>query len=396
MRTALVVIGIWGVVGGGFTARAADPPQFQEAASHSATGLALNVHATPVPNPLQFLCGVQAPYGEWDAAAKLIAGLSTNGYSLPPEQKAAWDRHAAITDKSWATWQSRYLNRIDAWRRRTIERRWTTDLAFYPFSGPDAANIFTFFPDAREYVLIGLEPVGCIPAGLGDYTPRYFSALRRSLEASLTINFFRTNDMQRDFNAENLRGVLPALLFLIARSGHSVVSVTPVTITHEGNVVRPREDVLGETSGVEIQFTNGRQVRRLMYFSLNLNNSRLSRKPGTQKYLAGLPEADTLIKSASYLLHRPYFSLVRNTILSKSRLVVEDDSGIPFRFFNQSSWDVRLHGAYTEPIDLFSNCRQDDLKQAFDTRTDVQPLDFAIGYGHVRASNLLVATKRGR
>jgi hypothetical protein len=202
--------------------------------------------------------------------------------------------------------------------------------------------------------------------------------------------------MQRDFNAENLRGVLPALLFLIARSGQTISTVTPVTITREGHVARVRDDVQGETSGVEIQFTNGRQVRRLVYFSLNLNNSRLSRKPGTLKYLASLPEADTLIKSASYLLHRPYFSLIRNTILSKSRLVVEDDSGIPFRFFNQSSWDVRLHGAYTVPIDLFSNCRQDDLKEAFDTRTDVQPLDFAIGYGHVRDSNLLVATKRGR
>ena len=353
-------------------------------------------HSRSTPPKLQFLCGVQAPYGEWDAVAKFIAGLSTNGYSLSPDQKAAWVRHAAITDKSWATWQSRYLNRIDAWRRRTIERRWTTDLAFYPFSGPDAANVFTFFPDAREYVLIGLEPVGCIPAGLGDYAPQYFSALRRSLEASLTINFFRTNDMQRDFNAENLRGVLPALLFLIARSGQTISTVTPVTITREGHVARVRDDVQGETSGVEIQFTNGRQVRRLVYFSLNLNNSRLSRKPGTLKYLASLPEADTLIKSASYLLHRPYFSLIRNTILSKSRLVVEDDSGIPFRFFNQSSWDVRLHGAYTVPIDLFSNCRQDDLKEAFDTRTDVQPLDFAIGYGHVRESNLLVATKRGR
>jgi hypothetical protein len=161
-------------------------------------------------------------------------------------------------------------------------------------------------------------------------------------------------------------------------------------------VVREREDVRGETSGVEIQFTTGRRVRRLVYFSLNLQNARLGRKPGTQKYLACLPEADTLIKSASYLLHRPYFSLVRNTILSRSRLVVEDDSGIPYRFFNQSAWDVRLHGAYNEPIDLFRNWRQDDLKLAFDSRPDVLPLDFAIGYGHVRGSNLLVAARRSR
>jgi hypothetical protein len=364
--------------------------------AQSVPTLAVAAHLTPAPpSQLQFLCGVQAPYGEWPQITQFIAGISTNGYSLPPDVRAAWDRHAEVTNASWTNVQGRYLNRIDTWRKRTLDRRWSTDVAFYPFSGPDAANVFSFFPDAREYVLIGLEPVGCIPAGLADYTPRYFSALRRSLEASLTINFFRTNDMQRDFSADNLRGVLPALLFLIARSGYSVTNVTPVVITREGSVERVRDGVKGETPGVTIQFTDGRQVRRLSYFSLNLQDSRLKRKPGTLKYLAGLPETDTLIKSASYLMHRPYFSMIRSTILSKSRLVVEDDSGIPFRFFDQSAWDVHLHGAYTEPIELFSNWRQDDLKVAF-SRPDVQPLDFAIGYRHIKESNLLVAARRGK
>jgi hypothetical protein len=364
--------------------------------AQSVPTLAVAAHLAPAhASQLQFLCGVQAPYGEWRQISQFIAGMSSNGYTLPPDQREAWDRHAEVTNSSWANVQGRYLNRIDTWRKRTLERRWNTDVAFYPFSGPDAANVFTFFPDAREYVLIGLEPVGCIPAGLADYTPRYFSALRRSLDASLTINFFRTNDMQRDFSPDNLRGVLPALLFLIARSGYSVTSVTPVVITREGAVERARAEVKGETPGVTIQFTDGHQLRNLSYFSLNLQDSRLKHKPGTLKYLAGMPETNTLIKSASYLMHRPYFSMIRSTILLKSRLVVEDDSGIPFRFFDQSAWDVHLHGAYTAPIELFSNWRQDDLKVAF-SRPDVQPLDFAIGYRHIKESNLLVAARRGK
>jgi hypothetical protein len=367
---------------------------YAQSAPASTPTLAVAAHLTPsAPAGLQFLCGVQAPYGEWTQISQFISGISTNGYSLTPEQRAAWDRHAEVTNASWNTLQARYLNRIDTWRKRSVERRYVTDVAFYPFSGPDAANVFTFFPDAREYVLIGLEPVGCIPAGIADYTPRYFSALRRSLEASLTINFFRTNDMQRDFGSENLRGVLPALLFLIGRSGYSVTAVTPVVITKDGAVERAREDLKGETAGVTIQFTNGRQVRKLSYFSLNLQDSRLKKKPGTMKYLASMPETDTLIKSASYLMHRPYFSMIRATILAKSRLVIEDDSGIPFRYFDQSAWDVRLHGNYDKPIDLFSNWGQDDLKNAF-ARPDVQPLDFAIGYRHIRESNLLVAARR--
>jgi hypothetical protein len=351
--------------------------------------------AKPAAAKLEFLCGVQAPYGEWNPVAQFVSGLNSSMYSLTVGQKTAWTRHSEIATASWANAQAHYLDPIENWRERTLGNSRSSDLAFYPFSGPDAANVLAFFPDAHKYVLFGLEPVGCIPAGLADYNAGYFSALRRSLDAILTVNFFRTNDMEVDFSSANLRGVLPALLFMVSRSGYSIVDVTRVAITSEGSVERCDTEVPGQTHGVAIRFTNGHQkVRELYYFALNLQDSRLRRKPGAMKYLASLPEADTLIKSASYLLHTPYFSVLRNTILAKSRVVVEDDSGIPFRFFDTSAWDVRLYGTYTEPIHLFSNWRQDDLELAFASRQDVRPLGFAIGYRHIKESNLLVATHR--
>jgi len=350
----------------------------------------------PGPSPLKFLCSVQAPFGEWAPLAQFLSGMNSSVYPLPADQKAAWNKHAELANVSWASAQTRYLDPIHSWRERTFDKSMTTDLAFYPFSGPDAANVLTFFPNARQYLLIGLEPVGCVPAGLADYNADYFSALRRSLEAILTVNFFRTNDMQVDFNGANLRGVLPALLFMISRSGYSVVDVTRVTITAGGSVERASKEVAGETSGVVIRFLDQHQTaRELYYFSLNLQNYRLRRRPGTMKYLASLPEANTLIKSASYLLHSPYFSLVRDTILLKSRMIVEDDSGIPFRFFDASTWDVRLYGTYSEPITRFKKWHQGDLESAFASTTDVRPLGFAIGYHHPKESNLLVATHRG-
>ena len=352
-------------------------------------------HSPSTASKLQFLCSVQAPYGEWNPLAQFVSGLSSSAYSLPPDQKAAWTRHAELANASWANAQAHYLDPIDNWRERTLGSSGSSDLVFYPFSGPDAANVFAFFPDARKYVLVGLEPVGCIPAGLSDYNAIYLSALRRSLDAILTVNFFRTNDMEVDFSRANLRGVLPALLFMISRSGYSVVDVTRVAITAGGSVERSDNDVPGETHGVAIRFANGHQkVRELDYFALNLQDYRLRRRPGAMKYLASLPQADTLIKSASYLLHTTHFSLLRDTILSKSRVIVEDDSGIPFRFFDTSVWDVRLYGTYREPINLFSNWRQDDLQLAFASSRDVRPLGFAIGYRHIKESNLLVATHR--
>lgn len=342
------------------------------------------------------VCGVAAPSGAWDPFARFLSGISDSSFSsaMAEDQKAAWTSYSDASKAGWQVVNKRFMARIGSWRQRSLASE-ASPVAFYPFSGPDAANVLTFFPNAREYVLIGLEPVGCLPSGIEDYNTAYFSDLRRSLDAVLSVNFFRTNDMSHDLREASVSGVLPLLLFLVTRSGFTVIDVAPITITAEGNVLRIAGPVKGETAGVALRFTDqSGEMRTLRYFSLNLQNSRLNRKPGTVKYLSQLPPSDTLIKSASYLMHKSYFSTIRNTILTKSRVIVEDDSGIPFRYFDESAWDVQLYGAYTEPIQMFNHWRQDDLKLAFESRTDIQPLNFAMGYRHIGESNLLVATRR--
>jgi hypothetical protein len=349
------------------------------------------------------LCAVQAPNGAWDPFARFLAGMNSDPYSpaLTPEQRAAWKDYSRIAGADWNGLQKRYLDHIEAWRSRYLNAVPSPQAGFYPFSGPDSADMLAFFPDARQYVMIGLEPVGCLPSGLEDYTGDYFTDLRHSLEPVVAMGFFRTNDMSRQFSGETVNGVLPLMLFLMARGGFTVVSVTPIAINAAGQIapdsspsVAPNQPKI-ETHGVAIQFSDARHgVRTLQYFSLNLQDSRLKKRPGTMKYMQGLPEMGTLVKSASYLMHKEYFAGIRSLILSKSRTVVEDDSGIPLHFFDRTAWDVRLYGSYSEPIALFKNWHQEDLKEAFSSGGGVQPLDFAIGYRKLSQSNLLLAFKR--
>src|SRR5277367_2195173 len=79
-------------------------------------------HSRRAPSKLQFLCGVQAPYGEWNPLAQFISGLNSSAYSLSMDQKAAWTRHAELATASWANAQSHYLEPIDNWRDRTLEK----------------------------------------------------------------------------------------------------------------------------------------------------------------------------------------------------------------------------------------------------------------------------------
>jgi hypothetical protein len=342
-------------------------------------------------------CAVQPPGGKWNAAAQWIAGSDDGAFlsALSPEQLAAWGNFSKLANADWAKLRKLYLDHIDVWRNRNLGNAPSRQTAFYPFGGPDAANLLTFYPDAHDYILLGLEPVGCVPSNVTDYTPDYFAALRRSLTSVVSSGFFITADMRRDVTKTDLNGVLPLLLFLVSRAGYSITDVSPIGISPTGAMGPAASLPKVETYGVAIQLSDSRHgVRTLRYFSVNLDNAPLKLKPGTTAYFEGLPETITLLKAASYMMHHSNFSTIRTTILSKSRLVVEEDSGIPYRFFDQAGWDVRLFGTYAEPIQIFKKWNQDDLKAAYATTPGVQPLDFAIGYRHKGQSNLLVAVRK--
>ncbi len=353
-------------------------------------------------------CAVQGPVDNWDATAQLIAGVSGTSFtaSFNDDQKSAWTDYSKTAAADWNRLKRRYVDRIMAWRAKYLQKSPPTDVVFYPFSGPDATNAMAFFPDAREYVLVGLEPVGCVPSKPEDFAPEYWPALRQGWQSAVSMGFFKTEDMQHDLTEGSASGVLPILLFLIARAGNSIVGVQQVGVNASGSIVPlPDAPPSGpaakndgpkvETRGVAIQFKDPKRgVRTMTYFACNLRNQRLEKKPGTTKYLNGLPPGGTLVKSASYLMHKKYFSDVRGIILARANVVIEDDSGIPYHYFDPAAWDVHLFGAYDMPIKLFEQGFQDDLKAAYDANKDIQPLDFPFSYKfRTGESNLLLAVK---
>jgi len=41
-------------------------------------------------------------------------------------------------------------------------------------------------------------------------------------------------------------------------------------------------------------------------------------------------------KATSYMTHKAQFSMIRDQVLAKSDAILQDDSGIPYRFFQRS------------------------------------------------------------
>lgn len=81
-------------------------------------------------------------------------------------------------------------------------------------------------------------------------------------------------------------------------------------------------------------------------------------------------------------------------ILAAADVVIQDDTGIPYRYLNRSPWHVRLYGQYNKPIKGLGFGYQADLEAAYKAKPDLAPLPFPFGY-HWRGqkSGLLIAER---
>src|SRR5208282_3818574 len=99
----------------------------------------------------------------------------------------------------------------------------------------------------------------------------------------------------------------------------------------------------------------------------------------------------SLIKSASYLLHKANFAGVRKLLLNKSATILQDDSGIPLTYFEATKWRLQPFGHYDAPISMFANFYQPRMAELFQSASS---LDFGIGYRwRKNESNLLLAQR---
>src|SRR4029077_7510990 len=138
----------------------------------------------------------------------------------------------------------------------------------------------------------------------------------------------------------------------------------------------------------KIVFSDGTGPKQtLYYFSTNLADGSFERS-GFSAFLAKLGPADSLIKSASYLLHKPDFSGVRKLLLDRSVTMVQDDSGIPLAYFGKR-WRLLAFGHYAGPIPMFAGFYQPQMAGLFQ---GANPIEFGIGYRwRKNESNLLLA-----
>jgi hypothetical protein len=330
-----------------------------------------------------------------DDTARFLAGMPPSADSplTPLTQDPSWQRHARFFDTAFGQLEQRQLSKIRTWTDANLAAPQPT--MFYMFSGPDFLYADVFYPKAVTYVLSALEPVGAVPdltkVSRGSIASNLYD-IEQSLGSILSFSFFITKEMKTDLQAGPISGTLPLLYVFLARSGKTIRDVRLIALDDKGATYFANENAgTNVTRGVRIVFASGDgQEKTLYYFATDLSN-RGVKSSGFLQFCQTLAPADSLLKSASYLLHTGNFTIARDFLLANSATIIQDDSGIPLHNYNPKKWRFLPFGRYAGPIDKFPGTYQPKYAELF---RRAQPMDFGIGYRwRTFESNLLLSIK---
>lgn len=365
------------------------------------------------------LCGaLLAASGAREAAASDLAetarflagkGVASDSSLADHARTQSYTDYAEQLRSGWKQFQQPNLERMRTWWTDRAPVNYAT--VFYPFSGPDIGNALAFFPDADSYLMFGLEAPGSIPdlQAMGDEAiGSGLNELKASLSTILQVNYFFTKAMEKKLGKGSFNSVTGLLLFFLAMNDCEVTGARRIAIGKGGALVpgTAADDAASERSrsrvpGVEITFRRtGGKAQTIRYFRVNVADANLAKSsPDFLPYLKSQGRFATMIKSASYLMHKEgieepaHFEQIRSLILAQSDLVVQDDSGVPLRRFARETWKLRFHGRYEAPTPEFGKHLQQDLKAEMQ-RNSTGRLPFSYGYAFKQGESNLMTAER--
>lgn len=328
-----------------------------------------------------------ARYGSTDltASARLLAGIEPKEGAAQLQavaQTEAWRAHRKASRYGDRQLRAR-LEHMDRWQKSALPAPSADAALIYPFSGPDFINAYALFPDYKTYVFFSLEPPGPVPPLARMDEPQLgelFSDLRGALNDLVALNFFITPNMKENLHTDSLQGTVPVLLAQMGMLGLTVDRVEPYRPWPAAARARSGKPAL-PMSAVRIDFKDARhRPRTLLYLSLDVSDGQLGFYPQFASWLGSFDQPAVLLKSASYLLHGRNFRKVRAVLRDHAHLIVQDDTGMPYRILRDAGFQISLFGQYEKPVKLFENRYQKDLDDAFASSGNTDPVPFPFGY----------------
>ena len=343
-----------------------------------------------------------------NALAQLISGIDRSYFSNESNMDSTyWTRYHTQVNTAFSKIKETRLDPMQQWMNgASLDKIADTSLLFYPFSGADFLHAYYLFPEANDYLLLAQEKIGDIPdinSMKSNEVANYLNAVDQSLLDIYKRSYFITKRMKNDTkDGAELNGLLPLFYWFIARTDHEIVDVSDIFVDSASVLKQKKittESSEGFIEGVKFLFRKkgSEKVKSMTYFSCDISNNGFEKNPEFKQYLSSIRPCNSFVKSASYLMHYSTFNEIKDLTLQKSKSILEDDTGIPYKYFDALQWDINLYGVYVMPVKDFSENRfQEDLSEAYLEEDKYRgELSFSLGYHWgTQAQNQMLYVKK--
>jgi hypothetical protein len=362
-----------------------------------------------------------------DDLANFISGMPLaiqSNYSKSAEENF-YKSYKKEMDSLWSKINANYIQNVKKWSSENLPEQTKNNAGFYPLSGADFLNLYHFSPNSKKFLMIGLETPGFISSPKEENKKELinsFNLLKLTFNQHAKQNYFSTNLMEYKFKNKLFPGVSPVLIIFLKRVGFKIDGIQRVRIQETGKLQEISEEQVNDVpealQGVRIFFHADKEEiaeRELVFIKMFINENSADTNLPTGRFFDNYPRFNLVMKSAIYLMHMEKFKPFIDKILSKTDMIVEDDSGIPVKYFNDTEWNIHPFGIYrsripikyvtreanmfkTDKGNLYTEQRkftQTELIEIFNQKA--KPLDFRYGYGGSISkanSNLILAVRK--
>jgi len=336
--------------------------------------------------------------------ARALAGRPVAAIAADPHKGPTLAAHGQRIGRAWAAYEQRLGGPLQTWAAEALAPLPEGTL-FYPFSGPDFVTAHRLWPAATRYVFVAYQPCGRVPP-LGRQDAAAFAKtlqwFREGIDGFAGLGFFVTTAMNDRLGTadEGVEGNLGIMMAFAELEGYDVLDAQPIRVTEDGADVEPHpgpRDKAATWDSVRLHLRRRADGGRVLldYVRVDLANFKLDKRANEKRWVDEQCRFPTLLKAASFLLHRPGFSFLRDRLLARAPAILQDETGLPWRGV-AANFEVKLFGRFEGFHERFLQRSLDEeaLRKAYHAPGAATALPFRLGYDVRKAACFQYAHRR--
>jgi hypothetical protein len=305
------------------------------------------------------------PAGEFDEQARLMFRVAAcaGDAQVPGRLEKIVDDHCQRLGKLNERYRERWLGPIMAFLDG-LTPEGLPDRVLYPFGGEDLVSALAAFPEASEITIISLEKGGD-PRKLerigGEELAESLERSREHLKFLMDVAFHRTEDLEK-MAEDPLPEQLVGALWAMAVHDREPVSLRFFQVQDDGSLAY----VTDNFDDFELTFRKpGGPLQTYRHMATDLSNGGLKRAPGVVAYVEQRAPFVSVIKAASFLLWKSYFSTIRDLLLDHAVFIVSDATAPLPRHARAKGFEQIPYGIFTGPEVAFAEGGETEASEPF-------------------------------